>query len=182
MPALSPLETSCWSPPWLFLFSPSVAYRIYTWNITKNILPYSASLKREGVWILGSAAEHAYSVQCYFIVLIIIFNQYMYMHKYTNYCAFLLHAHFTWNIRGISLASARMTSPCVTERTWNNLLQNTQIITKINCRNKLLYMYVCGGPKSPCGPKSPYCWKSPYGPKSPCRPNVTVSCYCTTFS
>lgn len=29
----------------------------------------------------------------------------------------------TWNILGISLASARMTSPCVTDLTWNNLLQ-----------------------------------------------------------
>ena len=29
---------------------------------------------------------------------------------------------FTWNILGISLASARMTSPWVTDRTWNTLL------------------------------------------------------------
>ena len=32
------------------------------------------------------------------------------------------HATLTWNILGISLASARMTSPCVTDLTWNNLL------------------------------------------------------------
>ena len=34
------------------------------------------------------------------------------------------HATLTWNILGISLASARMTSPCVTDLTWNNLLSS----------------------------------------------------------
>ena len=35
-------------------------------------------------------------------------------------------AYKIWNILGISLASARMTSPWVTERTWNTLLQKFQ--------------------------------------------------------
>ena len=31
-------------------------------------------------------------------------------------------AYNNWNILGISLASARITSPCVTDLTWNTLL------------------------------------------------------------
>jgi len=35
---------------------------------------------------------------------------------------FFSHSH-TWNILGISLASARITNPCVTDLTWKTLLE-----------------------------------------------------------
>ncbi len=34
--------------------------------------------------------------------------------------------NYTWNILGISLASARITSPCVTLRTWNTWTRVTE--------------------------------------------------------
>lgn len=44
----------------------------------------------------------------------------------------------TWNIRGMSLASARMTSPWVTDRTWNTLLKYKKKKKEIKRHEKLL--------------------------------------------
>lgn len=53
---------------------------------------------------------------------------------YVRACRYIMHSlassctTLTWNIRGISLGSARYTSPATTERTWWILLHTTVII------------------------------------------------------